>query len=204
MKNTKNTGLTLIELILAMSMLAIILLGTTNLESSVVRLQAGTFQAAQLQHQLSYAYRVWEKDLGNSERVMIDRLPAATIDPALLVHWYQWRLRPRGGNPNGANDIAYEIDLRSGALRFRKTVGVGGTPQELTAPGTLQLGPVVHPDPPQNRLALWTSSDLKLWNLNLGLNANLPLGQVVKMPGFVKSFLIRTALVQDCRSGTCV
>lgn len=195
-------GLTLVELVLALTILALILVGTSAFDSTVARLYAANFRTQEMQNQISYAYRIFQKELANSELVKIDRLPNPTIDPALLVHWYQWRLRPRGGNPNGADDISYEIDLRAGAKIFRKTAGA--VTQNLAVPGSLRLGPLKYPVTPNNQLALWTTADFKLWTLNLGLDLTTPEGRAVAMPGYGKSFLIRTALVQDCRSGTCV
>jgi hypothetical protein len=197
-----ESGLSLLELVLALTLLALILLGTTTLESSVVRLHGTNFKAQEMQNQMSYAYRIFEQELGDSELVKIDRLPDPTTAPALLVHWYQWRLRPLGGNPDGSNDIAYEIDLRGGANLFRKTAA--GVTQNLIPPGSLRLGPLKYPVTPNNQLALWTNSNLKLWTMNLGLDLALPDGRAVAMPGYGRSFLIRIARVQDCRSGTCI
>ena len=196
-------GLTLLELILSMTMLSIVLLGTTTLESSAARIQAGNFQVADLQNQLSYAARVFEKDWANSSLVMIDRMPAPATAPASLVQWYQWRLRPQGGNANGSSDISYEIDLRTPSSSvFRKTAG--GVTTNLIPVGGLQVGPLQCPISPQNYLALWTSTDFKLWTLNLGLSTTLSFGKKAPAPGYGKSFLARTAPVMDCRSGTCV
>ena len=196
----KESGLTLLELLLALAILPIILLGTTAMERSMVRVQAGNMAASEIQNQLSFAYRSLEKDFENASLVMIDRMPDPAQGP--VEPWYQWRIRPIGGSAAGTDDVNYEIDLRSQSSSVFRKYNEAET-QEFVVPGNLELGSVRDPAA-QTKVPVWFSPDFKMLTLNLAAKSTLPQGSIVKMRGYSKSFFIRTALISDCRSGTCV
>lgn len=197
MKNEK--GLSMIELVMAMLMLSIVMLGASSLESSVARIQSGTIRSVELQNNLSYAYRQLDQDLGNASRVMIDRLPDANTPN--MDQLFEWRIRPLNGNTNGTDDISYVLDLRANNNFFRRTAQ--NSTKDLLPSGTVTFGSLRHPNV-NSQIGMWASADLKLLtlNLNLKVEASQPTA-ASKKPGYQKSFLIRTAVVQDCRSAAC-
>ena len=202
MKNGVS-GLTLVELVLALTMLSILLLGTTTLDSAVTRLSLRNAEAVRMQNHTAYFYQLLEKDLSSAAVLQILNMPDPTATLTASSHYYRWRIKPLNANPDGSQDIVYEIDLRtSGSEVFRRTVGA--TAENLAPVGCLQIGPLKYPAPPGNRVAMWTSSDFKLMTVNLGLQSILPNKDLVGMSGYGKSFLMRTASVSDCRVQICV
>ena len=201
LKFINSQGLTLLELILAMSMFAIILFGGTRLESSAVRLTAGNYEAEGLQNELGYAYRILEKDFVSPKLVKIIQMPEPLAAPKVITHLYQWDIRPYEAKTDGSEDIHYVLDLIPGHKKFQRTVK--GVTEDLISSDALGVGPLKYPDPPNNRLAFWTDPTMKLITINLALESLNVKHGMKSQPGYARSFLIRTGTVQDCRSGPC-
>ena len=195
----KTAGFSLLELILAMTMLSIILLGTSKLESSVVRLSTNTAENMDMQNQLFYAFRVLDKDLGTAETMDILALPDPALDTASLTHIYSWKIHPVGVLDN-SQDATYLIDLENQPVVFQKTVG--GKTVDLVVPGKLTLGSLKDAAAPNNKMAVWITNGFKLMVLSLGLDCGN--NCMKSQPRYTRSFWIRSAKVSDCRSGTCL
>ena len=201
MKNSVS-GLTLVELVLALTMLSILLLGTTTLGSAATRLGLRNSEAVRMQNQATYFYQLLGKDLSSAAVLQILNMPDPTATLTASSHYYRWKIKPQNANPDGSQDIVYEIDLRtSGSEVFRRTVGA--TAENLAPIGCPKIGPLKYPAPPGNGVAMWTSSDFKLMTVNLGLQSALSNKDLAGMSGYGRSFLMRTALVSDCRVQLC-
>ena len=197
-------GFSLLELVLAMTMLSVIILGSTTLESSVMRLTAGDMEVSGLQNQLLYAYRAVEKDMNAPSLVSIDAMPDP-LPPAGTrpVQFYQWRVQPQNGTP----EIRYVIDLSKSPSRFQRIQN--SVTQDLLPQNVLTFGPLKYPAANAIDLVMWMSNSNKMVTFNLGLQSTFANNTQVKLPGvrlpgFSKSILIRTGKVQDCRSGVCI
>ncbi|MBI4240490.1 MAG: hypothetical protein HY613_02130 [Candidatus Rokubacteria bacterium] len=186
-----------------MTILSFMLLAATTIESSVIQMTGAGMHYSELENQLTYAYRSLEKDLGNTELVQILEAPNPLNTSNPGPHLYRWKVRPKGGNPNGAEDVTYVIDLRpENPSLFQRTFQI--TVKDLVAQGKLILGPLKYPQGSQNQFAVWFTNNNKLMRLNLGLKSANYVKKEVNVPGYSRSIWIRMGKVQDCRSGTCV
>ena len=178
----KTAGFSLLELILAMTMLSVILLGASKLESSVVRLSTVNRGNMEMQNELFYAFRVLDKDMGTAESINILKLPNPSDDPTLISHLYSWKIHPVNV-ADASQDVTYTIDLRDDQPHvFQKTVG-NGNPVNLVPSGGLTLGALKDATAPNNTMAVWMTNGFKLMTLSLGLDcgANCTKSQPLKV-----------------------
>lgn len=194
MKNQK--GLSLVELVLSMTMLSIVMVGASTLETSVIRIQTGNYKNVDFHNQLAFAYRQMDLDFGNTSLVMIDAMPQDAAEAQL----YQWRIRPNDAATDGTDDITYTLDLQSQTTSFKRTEQ--GVTEDLLPLGLVAIGSLT---PPQSEfpLAMWTSPDLKFITFNIKMDTQAANMLSTPKTGYGKSFLVRTGNVMDCRSVAC-
>ena len=196
---SKSAGFSILELILAMSMLSIILWGASKLESSAVRLSTNDIGSMEMQNQLFYAFRILDKDMGTAETINILKLPDPATAASSLVQLYSWKIHPVN-MADTSQDITYTIDLQNTKGVFQKTVGTKTT--HLVSPGKLTLGSLKDVAAPNNKMAVWMTNGFKLMTVSLGLDCGANCSK--SQPLYTRSFWIRSAKVSDCRSGICL
>jgi hypothetical protein len=186
----------LVELVLSMTMLSIVMVGASTLETSVIRMQTGTSRNMEFHNDLSFAYRYLDLDFGTAALVMIDAMPEAEEEE----HYYEWRIRPDGASEDGTEDITYILDLESDVSLFTRTEGE--TTIDLVPPGRLSMGSLARPQ--GGSFAMWATPDLELITLNIKMNTHTDLDKYgADKSGFAKSIFVRTGNVMDCRDGSC-
>lgn len=170
-----KSGLTLLELVLAMSVLAIIVMGSGAMSLVAARLANRGAAHTHLDHQLAYAYGVLKNDLDG----------AATLTPNDLgttSNYYSWTIRPAGGT--GSTDITHVIDLRTAGVETWTRIQ-GGVTEILVLPGVISQGPFA--DTLGNLKAVRLDSGKRLLYMNLeALSAD----NLIKAPAYLKTYFI--------------
>lgn len=134
-----QNGFSLLEVILAATMLSGILLAASHLDLAAIRLTNVTNDEVALRNDLLYAIRVLEKDIQETDEEIQIVMPG-TANPVTDAH-YEFTLIHSDGSP----DINYVIDLTPGGpeemIRTEGTDIKNLFPEDTTPP----LTPIVIP-----------------------------------------------------------
>lgn len=170
-----KSGLTFLELVLAMSVLAIIVTGSGAMSLMAARLGNRGAAHTGLDHQLAYAYGVLKNDLDGAATL-------TATDLGTTPNYYEWTIRPAGGT--GSTDITHVINLgAAGSKTWTRTQG--GVTETLVLQGILSQGPFA--DTLGNLKAVRMDAGKRLLYMNLeALSAN----NLIKAPAYLKTYFI--------------
>ncbi len=188
-------GFTLLEVILAMTMLSVVLLAAANLDLAAARLTNATGGEVALRNNLLYAIRVMEKDIQVADEIEVLDKPLTPVEsqPTVDDARYEFRLEHSDGSP----DITYVIDLTPSAQAVATRNGLnllptGVTPKlkcpnlDLSCTGSAGANKAQSP---------FSVAFGKIVSLHFAAQSALPGGAPVLSASASKSILLRTAVV---------
>ena len=189
-KKEDRAGLSLLELVLAMTMIGIVILAGTHLDLAAARMSGSLYGDIAVQNDLLYLVRTVEHDLLDADAVVIQTAPSPA-DPT-----YTLKLTI------GGQDVFYTISANAVApfpvtIKKKTTVAPAAGDPAITAntPGTALLARLDSQEPPQPLQPIEISQGSPIVKLNLAAQKTLENGKVLANSGLSKSIFLRTAKV---------
>lgn len=170
----KNKGLTLLELVLALTIILIIVSAISVLSSSAARLTTNLGEGIRLQNELEYVLRDIELNIKSGKNPTVTSNPCPVSNPCLLT------VTVTDANGNSSN---YTYTYNPVSKTISRTIANG-------VPQVLSVG-VLIPKAGQSVFFTPASSGNKLVEINLAAQKTAANGETISVPGITKSILLK-------------